>query len=42
MEYLYDNIVEARVLVNDSSNLEYLVKIYGKDSLNYLSFENET
>lgn len=41
MEYLYDNTAEAKVFDNDNSYLEYLVKMYGKDSLNYLSFEKD-
>lgn len=39
MEDLYNNIVQSKVFYNDSRYIEYLAKMYGKDSLNYLSFE---
>lgn len=41
MKYLYDSRAESKVFDNDNSYVEYLVKIYGKDSLNYLSFEKD-
>lgn len=41
MEYLYNNMAESEIFDNDNSYLEYLVKMYGKDSLNYLSFEKD-
>lgn len=41
MEYLYNNRVELKGFDNDNSYLEYLIKVYGKDSLNYLSFEKD-
>lgn len=41
MEYLYNNMAESEMLDNANRYLEYLVKMYGKDSLNYLSFEKD-
>lgn len=41
MEYLYNKRVELKGFDNDNSYLEYLIKMYGKDSLNYLSFEKD-
>lgn len=36
---LYGNMVQSKVFYNDSRYIEYLAKMHGKDSLNYLSFE---
>ncbi|GAA0078619.1 hypothetical protein UT300005_29980 [Clostridium sp. CTA-5] len=43
MEYLYDNTLAFKTPIDnyDNTYLEYLIKMYGNDSLNYLSFEKD-